>query len=133
MKIWSKSWKASKKPGKQRKYAANSPVHIKRRMMSAHLSKDLRAKHGTRSVPLRSGDKVKIMRGRFKGHTGSVDRSDIDRLAVYITGIEVIKKDGSKTMPPIRASNVMITDLSLNDKRRLSKKKKAESKIKINS
>jgi large subunit ribosomal protein L24 len=127
MKEWSKSWKSSKKPGKQRKYAANAPTHIRHKFLGTHLSKDLRKKQGVRTVPLIKGDKVKVMRGKFKGHTGTVDAVDIKKVVVYITGIEIVKKDGSKVVPPIRPSNMMIIDLNLNDKRRLKRLKK-ESK-----
>ena len=126
MKEWSKSWKSSSKTKKQRKYAAQAPIHVKRKFLGAHLSKELRSKHATRRLPLRSGDKVKIMRGSFKGITGSVDRVDLKRSAVYITGIEITKRDGSKITPPIKASNLLITELNLNDKRRLKKRKKDE-------
>jgi len=38
---FSTTWKASKQPRKQRKYSANAPLHIKRKMLSANLSKTL--------------------------------------------------------------------------------------------
>ncbi|MBD3313918.1 50S ribosomal protein L24 [Candidatus Woesearchaeota archaeon] len=125
MKIWSKLWKASKNRSKQRKYSVNAPKHTKRKLMGANLSKDMRKKHGLRSVPLRNGDKIKIMRGRFKGQTGTIERVDIDRSVAYITGIEVVKRDGSKAAPPVQASNMMIVELNTNDKKRLSGLKKS--------
>jgi large subunit ribosomal protein L24 len=126
---WSKSWKSSKQPRKQRKYAMNAPLHLMHRLLGAHLSKELRGKYGIRSVTLRSGDKVKIMRGKFSGSTGTVDSVDLKTLKVYVTGAESIKKDGSKILKPIHPSNLMITDLNLNDKRRqmkLNKENKAK-------
>ena len=60
-------WKSSKQPRKQRKYAANAPLHLRKKFVSANLSKDLRKKQGKRNIPLRKGDIVKIMRGKFKG------------------------------------------------------------------
>ena len=38
---------------------------------------------------------------------------------VYIDGIEFNKKDGNKTFYPINPSNIVITDLILEDKKRL--------------
>jgi len=63
---FSTTWKASKQPRKQRKYSANAPLHIKRKMLSANLSKPLREKHKIRNIEVRKGDKVIIMRGKFK-------------------------------------------------------------------
>ena len=60
----------SKKPRKQRRAQMEAPAHKMRAFLGAHLSKDLRAKHKTRSIPLRKGDTVKIMRGQFKSLTG---------------------------------------------------------------
>ncbi len=66
-------WIGSKQPRKQRKYRANAPIHLRHKLVSANLSKELRAKHGRRSFPLRTGDSVKIMRGEFKGKTGKIE------------------------------------------------------------
>ena len=68
-KKFSKKWKASGKARKQRKYVANAPLHIKKKFLSANLSKELRKKYG-RSLQIRKGDSVKVMRGKFKGKTG---------------------------------------------------------------
>lgn len=123
---WSKTWRLSRLPRKQRKYAVNAPLHVQHRLMGAHLSKDLRKKYGVRSISLRKGDKIKVMRGKFRGHTGEVDRVDLKGSTAYITGVEVTRRDGSKVVPPIKASKLMITDLNLNDKRRLKRLNKKE-------
>lgn len=130
-KIWSSSWKSSKKPKKQRKYRYNSPLHVKQKLIGCHLSKDLRRKHGTRAVQLRKGDKVKVMRGDFKKKTGKVEEIDLKNLSVSVGGIEINKKDGSKVKPYFQPSNLMVIELDLGDKRReekLKKKSKAKEK-----
>jgi large subunit ribosomal protein L26e len=40
--------------------------------MSAPLSKELRATHGARSIPVRKDDEVLIVRGKYKGRDGKV-------------------------------------------------------------
>ena len=72
-KLWSKVWKSSSQPRKQRKYLHNSPLHVKHKLMAAPLSKDLKKEHGVRSVPVRSGDTVTIRAGQFKGKTGKAN------------------------------------------------------------
>lgn len=118
MKRWSKSWKASKKPRKQRKYISNLPLHIRKTLMSATLSKELRKKYGMRNLPVRTGDKVKILRGQFKKKTGKITSVNLTKIKLYIEGIEQVKKDGSKAFYPIHPSNVMVTELDLDDRKR---------------
>jgi large subunit ribosomal protein L24 len=113
------TWKRSKQPRKQRKYRAKAPLHVKQGFMGCHLSKELKKKYGKRAAGIRRGDKVKIMRGQFKKKTGKIERVDLKKSRVYITGIEVIKKDGTKTLYPIHPSNLIITDLYLDDKKRV--------------
>ena len=119
MKKWSVSWKSSKKPNKQRKYVYKAPLHIKSKLLCSHLSPELRKKHGKRSMRVRKGDSVKIMAGNFKGKIGKVDRVNVKNAKVYITGIGLVKKDGSKTAYPIRPSKLMIQELNMSDKRRI--------------
>lgn len=115
---FSTKWKSSKRPAKQRKYVFNAPLHTQHKFLSAHLSKELRTKHGKRSIPVVKGDKVKVLRGQFKGRENKVDRVDIKKAKVFVTGIDMTKKDGSKSLIPVKASNIMITDLNLSDKKR---------------
>lgn len=123
MKKVNKSWKSSKSPRKQRKFLFNAPLHLKNKMIGSHLSKELRTKHKKRSIRVRTGDKVKVLRGQFKKKIGKVERIDTKKSKAYITGIETVKKDGSKALHPIHSSNLMITDLNLSDKKRIEVKK----------
>ena len=119
-KDWSSAWKGSKLPRKQRKYVAKAPMHVQRKFLAVHLSKDLRAKYSRRSVPVREGDKVKVLIGSHRGHVGKVERVDVKKTKVYVGGIEITKKDGMKVVPPIAPSNLLITELRTGDKRRES-------------
>ncbi|MFQ5474649.1 MAG: 50S ribosomal protein L24 [Candidatus Nanoarchaeia archaeon] len=118
-KEFSTKWIGSKKPRKQRKYVRKAPLHIKQKFLAAHLSKELRAKHGIRSATVIKGDKVKILRGQFRGKDGKVDSVDQKKTKVFITGIDLVKKDGSKAMHPINPSNLVILDMVLDDKKRM--------------
>lgn len=112
-------WKASKQPRKQRKYKANAPLHIKRKMLGANLSKTLRKKYGKRSIPVRKGDVVKVARGKFKKKQGKVLRVKTRDCKFYIEGIQVKKLDGSKVDVAIKPSNVQIIELNIEDRKRL--------------
>ena len=115
---FSSSWIKSKQPRKQRKYRHNAPLHIKQKFVSAHLSKELHKKYGKRSMNLRKGDSVKIMRGQFKNKTGKIEEVGLKKIRAYVSGIEFVKKDGTKARYPIHPSNLMITELNMDDKMR---------------
>ena len=118
MKKWSKSWKSSKNPKKQRKYVFNAPLHIKHKFLAANLSDELRKKYNKRNIPVRKGDKVKILRGQFKSIIGKIEKVLLKKTKVYIENAQLQKKDGSKAYYPIHPSNLMITELNLEDKER---------------
>ena len=115
---FSSSWIKSKQPRKQRKYRHNAPLHIKQKFVSVYLSKELRKKYSKRSMNLRKGDSVKVARGQFKNKTGKVDEVSVKKTSVYINGIEIVKKDGTKARYPINPSNLIITEMSMDDKMR---------------
>lgn len=117
-KEFSSSWIASRQPRKQRKYVYNAPKHIRRNFFSARLSDELTKKYSTRNLPVRTGDKVKIVRGQYKKHEGKVERIDAKRIRVFVTGAERLKSDGSKSLYPIHPSNLIIQELT-SDKKRL--------------
>ena len=123
MKAWSNFWKSSKKTRKQRKYRFNAPLHIKRKFVGSHLSAELRKKYNRRSIPVIKGDKVKVLRGQFKGHSGKVESVDTKKSKIIVSGMEIQKKDGNKVQLMIHPSNVVIEDLNLEDKKKSDKKK----------
>jgi len=129
-KQFSASWKGSKQARKQRKYAAEAPLHIRQKMLASHLSKELRQKYGKRSFSIRKGDTVKVMNGEFKKKTGKIAAVDLMKMKVTIEGLQISKKDGSKVNVYFATSNLMITELNLDDKERLnSLKRKNETKM----
>jgi large subunit ribosomal protein L24 len=126
-KEFSTAWKSSKQPRKQRKYVAKAPLHIKRKLLSVNLSKDLRKKYSRRNAVVRKGDTVKIMNGKFKGKTGKILQVFTKKTKVTVDGIQVKKQDGSKANIKLRPSNLQITEIVTTDNKRFSNKK-TESK-----
>jgi len=130
-KLWSARWKGSKQPRKQRKYSYNAPLGVKRKLMfSANLSKNLREKVGKRTVVLRKGDEVVVKRGSSKGSVGEVIETNIKKGFINIKDLKRKKPDGTEYNVPIKASNVQIIKLNLDDSRRVKglKTKKAPAK-----
>ncbi len=119
---------SSKKPSKQRKGFFGAPLHKRGKIMSVHLSKELREKYGIRSFPVRVGDKVRIMRGDHKGVEGKVVKVDRKKYRVFIEGVTRENSRGEKVYIPIHYSNLMIIELDLSDEYR---KRKLESISKV--
>lgn len=116
---WNKKWKKTAQPTKKRKYQRNAPLHAAKKMVSAHLSPELRKKYGTRSFPVRSGDKARVMRGDYKGTEGEVKKVDYKDKNVVIDKMKIKKKDGTKIDKPVHSSKIMITELNLDDEKRV--------------
>lgn len=139
---FSNSWQGSRQPRKQRKFLANAPLHIRHKMLSVNLSKELRKKYGKRNFPVRKGDIVKIMNGEYKKKTGKISDVNMKKLKVLIDGIYKSKKDGTKIKIYFWPSNLQIQELNLDDKKRLesinrkivkkTEKKEETKKIKEN-
>ncbi len=127
-KLFSNSWIGSKQVRKQRKYRFEAPLHLSHHLVSATLSKELRKKYARRSIPLRKGDKVKIMRGSFFDKEGKVSSVDLKRKRIMIEGIQRTKKDGSKISVVFDPSNLMIKELALEDKERVKSLEKIPGK-----
>lgn len=119
-KEFSKKWIGSRQTRKQRKYRANAHLKLKHKMLSANLSKELRKKYGRRSFTLKKGDKVKIMKGEFKGKVGKVDLVSIKNLKVSIEGMQITKKEGTKINVKFYPSNLQIQELNIEDKNRIA-------------
>lgn len=126
-----KTWKRSIQPRKQRKYNYNAPLHILRKInFTSPLSKELKKKYDRRNLKLRNGDVVKVMRGQFKGKTGAVNKIITKTGKVYIDNIENVKKDGTKSFYPLKASNLLIIEVYTEDKRRFGKNKESKKELK---
>jgi len=115
---WSAEWKSSIQPRKQRKYRHNAPLHVRHKFLGARLSSEYVRQFGRKSLPVRKGDEVRMMRGSSKGLKGIVDRVDLKKSKIYVEGIIVKKVDGSEVMKALEPSNTLITKPSMDDKKR---------------
>ncbi len=122
--------KATTKPSRQRRMLYQAPDHIRHKLLAAHLSPELRASHIVKSLPVRSGDTVRIMRGDRKGFEGKITRIDLRRYRIYVEGLTREKVDGSTIFVPIHPSKVVVTRLNLDDKwrKKILERKKVQYK-----
>jgi len=108
----------SAKPRKQRKFLYTVPLHLRRKILASHLSKELREKYKRRALPVRKGDEVQVMRGKFKGKTGKVARVNYKKYRVYIEGITRKRTVGTEAQVSLHPSKLKIINLNLDDKKR---------------
>jgi large subunit ribosomal protein L24 len=121
----------SKQPRKQRKARYEADLHTRQKWLGVHLNKEMREKLKTkrRSVPVREGDRVKIMRGEHKGKSGKVIRVDLRYSKVYVEGIVRKKGKGGEVPVPIDPSKLLMVEAGFSDKMRgriLERSKKIE-------
>lgn len=91
--------------------------------LRATLSPELREKYGVRSIRVRKGDLVKVMRGDYKGVQGKVTEVYPKLGRIAIEGLMRKKVNGQEVPIKIHPSKVMVVELNLEDKLRLKEVK----------
>jgi len=115
---------------KQRQRHFNAPSHIRRKIMSAPLSKDLRTKHNCRSIPIRKDDEVQVVRGHHKGQqTGKVVQVYRKKFVIHIERIQREKVNGATVHVGIHPSKVVIVKLKMDKDRKAILERKARSRV----
>ncbi|BBE41709.1 50S ribosomal protein L24 [Conexivisphaera calida] len=84
--------------------------------LNAHLSEDLVKEYGIRSVRVRTGDVVKVLRGSYRGVEGKVIKVYLDEGRVAVEGLTRQNSRGENSPVRIHASKVLVTRLNLDDK-----------------
>ncbi|MBS3794691.1 MAG: 50S ribosomal protein L24 [Candidatus Thorarchaeota archaeon] len=106
-----------KSPSKQRKRIHQGSIHSHKNMFNVRLDEFLREEYGLRSMKLKKGDLVKIMRGRFRETEGTVERLDYKEVRVYLDSATTEKADGTEINVPIHPSNLMLLQPEMDDER----------------
>ncbi|EMA44400.1 50S ribosomal protein L24P [Halococcus morrhuae DSM 1307] len=108
----------SKQPHKQRTREERAPLHEKHRQVRATLAGDLREEYGRRSARVNAGDTVEVMRGDFAGEEGEVVTVDLQDAVIHVEDVTLETADGEDVPRALDASNLRITELTLDDDRR---------------
>jgi len=133
---------ASKKAGKQRLEQRKSPLHTKRKRIRARLVSDDPDLLYVRTVTVRVGDEVEVLRGDFS-HPNSIKsesrgkrlgqsrgRAGIKSKVVeidakndrgYVEGLTQNTADGKEEAVPVRPSNLIVTKLYEGDPLRIKR------------
>ncbi|CAK75195.1 unnamed protein product (macronuclear) [Paramecium tetraurelia] len=114
---------------KGRRAQLGAPSNLRYKLMSAHLSKDLRKKYNVRALPVRKDDEVTVVRGTHKGTKGKVSSVYRKRWVIQIEKLTRTKANGMPYQIPIRASQCIITKPYLNEDRKQLLARKASAKV----
>lgn len=131
-KSFSISWNGSTQVRKQRKYRFNAPLHVRSKFSAMNLSKELRKKHGIRSLQARVGDEVVVQRGSFKKKKAKIMEVDLLKNRIVLENITRQKRDGSKIPVYFNPSKLLAISINTDDKKRLkssNKTNKQEAKV----
>jgi len=108
----------TRQPDKQRSRQRRAPLHEKQRQVRAHLSESLREEYGKRNVRVNEGDTVEVQRGDFAGEEADVVNVDLRDAVVHVEDVTLETADGEEVPRPLDASNLVVTDLDLEDEKR---------------
>jgi len=115
----------STQPRKQRLFGYNRNAHDRSRAMGAHLSDELLKEYSRmRTLTVRKGDTVKVVRGAFKGQVAKVIKVFPRKGMISIEEATLTKADNKKVARLFRPSKVIITKLDLSDPWRREKLQK---------
>jgi len=110
------------KPTKVRNYQIyRATMATRSKQLGSPLSKDLQKKYGKRSMRVILGDTVKVMRGEYRGVDGKISKISTSDNSIAIEGVKKEKSKGEKFDVLIRSTNVVITNLNLDDHWRKTK------------
>ena len=105
----------TEQPHKQRNRTERASLHERHKQVRAHLAEDLREEYGQRRVRVNVGDNVEVMRGDYAGEEGEVIDVDLRDASVSVEDVTVEKADGEEVPRRMDASNLRVTDLTLED------------------
>jgi len=97
----------------ERKNYHNAKLHERRKKLHAHISKELKGKlkKKRRSILLRKGDKVKIVRGVESGKTGKIAQISTSKRKVYIEAVTTRTAKAKEVLIPIQPSNLVVLEI----------------------
>ena len=83
---------SSRRKARKAHFTAHS--NLRRKLMSSHLSKELKSQYSVRSMPIRKGDEVTVMKGFYKGKGGKVTTVYRKKWCIHIEKLTKDKHNG---------------------------------------
>jgi large subunit ribosomal protein L24 len=95
---------------------------------------DLTLKYKRRNFPVIKGDRIEVMRGRYKGYKNEVVEVNVKQDSLVVEGATYAKTDGTRVPRSIPCSNVKILKLDLSDpwrRRKIVERLSPERRVEI--
>jgi large subunit ribosomal protein L24 len=108
----------SKSPRKQRRRVQNAALHERKNLLKCRLDEFLQEEYGLRSLVIKKGDLVRIMRGQFRDTESKVTNVSYKKGVVYLDNTTITKADGKEAAVPIHPSNLMLVKLEVDEERK---------------
>ncbi|TET09046.1 MAG: 50S ribosomal protein L24 [Candidatus Thorarchaeota archaeon] len=109
---------STKSPRKQRRRIRNAANHERKSLLKCRLDEFLQEEYGLRSLVVKKGDLVKVMRGQFRDTEGKVTVVNYKKICVFLENATITKADGKEAAVPVHPSNIMLVKLELDDERK---------------
>ena len=109
---------SSKSPRKQRRRIRDALMHERKSLLRCRLDEFLQEEYGLRSLVVKKGDLVKVMRGQFRDTEGKVTAVNYKKVRVFLDNATITKADGKEAPVPVHPSNLMLVKLELDDERK---------------
>ncbi|SCU83319.1 LADA_0C10748g1_1 [Lachancea dasiensis] len=103
---------------KARKAYFTAPSSERRVLMSAPLSKELRAQYNVKAMPIRMDDEVLVVRGSKKGQEGKISSVYRLKFAVQVDKLTKEKSSGASIPINVHPSKIVITKLHIDKDRK---------------
>jgi len=116
------------RPGPNRRAVREMGKHERKRLMNVHLSRELRGELKTRSLPVRKGDTVLVLKGKHAGWQKKVIRVNLKKIKLQIDGLKSQKTDGTEIFYYLHPSNLVLTALAKREDRKAVLERIANSK-----
>ncbi|MFW9962934.1 MAG: 50S ribosomal protein L24 [Candidatus Sifarchaeia archaeon] len=108
----------SKSPRKQRRRVQKASLHERKNLLKCRLDEFLQEEYGLRSLVVKKGDLVKIMRGQFRDTEGKVTGVSYKKGVIFLDNTTITKSDGKESAVPMHPSNLMLVKLEIDDERK---------------
>eukprot|EP00163_Fabomonas_tropica_P010886 TRINITY_DN2119_c0_g1_i2.p1 TRINITY_DN2119_c0_g1~~TRINITY_DN2119_c0_g1_i2.p1 ORF type:complete len:137 (+),score=54.26 TRINITY_DN2119_c0_g1_i2:1-411(+) len=123
---FNKAVSSSRRTNRKAHFAA--PSSVRRVIMSAPLSSELRQKFNVRSLPVRKDDEIRVTRGEFKGKEGKIIAAYRKKYVIHVERLTREKINGAPVQIGFHPSNVVITKIKMDKDRKSILDRKAAAK-----
>ncbi|VVB70764.1 50S ribosomal protein L24 [uncultured archaeon] len=99
-------------PRKKRRNLYHASLHERAKLVKSHISEALQAQLKKKTMTVKKGFKVKILRGKFKKTEGKVVSVDYKKTRVFVDSAKAKSAKGKEKSVGIHPSKLLIIEVS---------------------